>query len=58
MKHEIEFDDALNEAGWTLLEEIQKYQEVDGYLFNNLKGCLKAAIETYLNAKDNDNEHS
>lgn len=50
---EIEYDDALNEAGWTLLEEIQKYQQVDGHLFNNLKFCLKAAIEKYNEVKEN-----
>lgn len=49
----IEYDDALNEAGWTLLEEIQKYQQVDGHLFNNLKSFLKAAIEKYNEVKEN-----
>lgn len=44
----IDFDDALNDAGWTLLDKIGEYQHVDGPLFNNLKSCLKAAIETYL----------
>ncbi len=52
METKVDFDDALNFAGWVLLEEIQKYQEVDGHLFNNLKGCLKAAIEAYLNSKE------
>lgn len=52
MTIEIEYDDALNEAGYTLLEEIQKYQEVDGHLFNNLKSCLKAAIEKYNEVKE------
>lgn len=53
MINEIDYDDALNEAGWTLLEEIQKYQQVDGHLFNNLKSCLKAAIEKYNEVKEN-----
>ena len=47
-------DDALNDAAWTLLDEIGKFQKVEGHLFNNLKGCLKAAIETYLSVKTKD----
>ena len=47
----IAFDDALNDASWTLLDEIGKFQKVEGHLFNNLKSCLKAAIETYLTVK-------
>lgn len=47
-KVEIDYDDALNEAGWVLLDEIGKFQKVEGHLFNNMKGCLKAAIEKYL----------
>lgn len=39
---------ALNEASWKLLDKIQEYQQVDALLFNNLKGCLKEAIEVYL----------
>lgn len=39
----------LNNASWKLLEEIQKFQQVDAPLWNNLKGCLKQAIEVYLN---------
>ena len=43
--------DALNEAAWALLEEIQSVTQeaVSPKLFNNLKPCLKAAIEVYLN---------
>lgn len=48
-----DYDDALNSAGWTLLEEIQKHQEVDGPLFNNLKECLRQSLITYLNHKEN-----
>lgn len=44
----IKYDDALNNAAWTLLEGIQEYQEVEGHLFNNLKSVLKQAIEVYL----------
>lgn len=40
---------ALNEASWKLLDKIQEYQQVDALLFNNLKGCLKEAVEVYLN---------
>lgn len=40
--------DALNNAAWELLNKIQEYQQVEAPLFNNLKGCLKEAIEVYL----------
>lgn len=46
------YDDALNDAGWTLLEEIQKHQQVDGHLFNNLKECLRQSLITYFNYKE------
>jgi hypothetical protein len=48
----VEFDDALNKAGWELLERIYALDvEVPAILFNNLKGCLKSAIEVYLTEK-------
>lgn len=48
----VEFDDALNKAGWELLERIYSLNvEVPPILFNNLKGCLKSAIEVYLQEK-------
>lgn len=53
-KVEIEYDDALNQAGWELYEMISKFQHVEPRLFNNMKGCLKAAIETYLSVKSDD----
>jgi len=40
--------DALNNAAWKLLDKIQEHQQVEAPLFNNLKGCLKEAIEVYL----------
>jgi len=40
--------DELNNAAWVLLDKIQEHQQVDAPLFNNLKGCLKEAIEVYL----------
>lgn len=40
--------EGLNEAGWVLLREIQKYQHIEPKLWNNLKGCLKVAIEKYI----------
>ena len=43
--------DALNNAAWLLLERIGEYQEVNAYLFNNLKGCLKDSIELFLTEK-------
>jgi hypothetical protein len=45
---EIEFDNALNEAGWALSNELSKYGDINGNMFNNMKGCLKIAIEAYL----------
>lgn len=45
---QVEFDNKLNEAAWVLLDEIRKFQQVEPQLFNNLKGCLKVAIEKYL----------
>jgi len=45
--------DSLNDAAWELLDKISEYQEVNATLFNNLKSCLKAAIEVYLNHEDN-----
>lgn len=41
----------LNDASWVLLEQIEKYQQVDPPLFNNLKGYLKEAIEVFLTKK-------
>lgn len=38
---------ALNDASWAILHEIRKFQNVDGHLFNNLKGCLAVGINTY-----------
>lgn len=51
LKPVVEYDDALNEAGWVLLNELQKHGEVSTGLFNNLKGCLRVSIEAYLKAK-------
>jgi len=45
---EIEYDDALNNACWVLVEELQKHGKVSGKQFNNIKGCLKLTIEKYL----------
>jgi hypothetical protein len=54
---EIEFDDALNDAAWNLLDGVRKYQEPNAYLFNNLKVCLKEAIEEYLTALSQDGKY-
>lgn len=40
--------DALNNAAWLLLNKMQEYQEINAQLFNNLKPCLKEAIELFL----------
>ena len=49
--------DALNNAAWLLLERIREYQEVEPYLFNNLKGCLKDSIELFLTEKLEEKEN-
>lgn len=52
LKGKIEFDGALNEAGWALARELNKYGGVTGHMFNNLKSSLKVAIECYINEKE------
>lgn len=47
---EINYDNALNEAGWALIEEMRKFGEVNGNQFNHIKPSLKIAIEKYLNS--------
>jgi len=47
-KSDIEFDCALNAAGWALHSEISKHGEVSGHIFNNLKGASKVAIDCYI----------
>lgn len=52
MSIQVPFDDAMNKAGWELLGKIQDLGvDVPAVLFNNLKGCLKSAIEVYLTEK-------
>lgn len=47
MKTELH-QDALNDAGWKLLDELQKLMDVvPNRVFNNLKPALAAAIEVY-----------
>lgn len=48
----VEFDNALNEAGWAMIHELQKFGGVGGRMFNNMKPCLKVAIEKYLSESD------
>lgn len=48
----IEFDNALNEAGWALVRELNKYGDISGNMFNNLKPSLKIAIERYMSEKE------
>jgi hypothetical protein len=43
--------DALNKAAWLLHDRISQYQEINAPLFNNIKGCLKDAIELFLTEK-------
>lgn len=50
----VDYDDALNDAGWKLTEGLQKYGNLTGHQFNNVKGCLKEAIEVYLARKAKD----
>ena len=47
MKTELH-QDALNDAGWKLLDELQKLMDVvPNRVFNNLKPALAAAIDVY-----------
>lgn len=56
VKVSINYDNALNDAGWILINAIGRYQEVSPALFNNMKGCLKEAIEAYLEATIKENK--
>ena len=44
----VEFDGALNDAGWTFLEALPSY---DNNTFNFVKTALKAAIEKWISVK-------
>jgi len=48
----VKFDNALNEAGWVMINELQKHGEVNGSMFNAMKTCLSSAIGTYLLFKE------
>lgn len=56
MKDKVEYDDALNEAGWVMIERLQSYGPLNGPQFNNMKSCLKDAIEAYLDRKQKESE--
>jgi hypothetical protein len=45
----VKYDDALNEAGWKMIELLAKRGPVSGRQFNDMKTCLKEVIEIYLN---------
>lgn len=47
----IEYDNALNEAGWEMVTKLQELGPLTGEQFNNMKSCLKSAIEKYLSKK-------
>jgi hypothetical protein len=49
----LEFDDAMNEAGWVMLDNLRDLGvELTPEVFNGLKGKLKDAIEVYLTHKE------
>ena len=48
----VEFDNALNDAGLAMIDEMRKYGDFDWGVFNNIKPCLKVAIEKYLEEKE------
>jgi len=48
----VEFDNALNEAGWALVDELRKYGEVGGCIFNNIKPSIAVSIGVYLSEKE------
>jgi len=54
MSNKVEYDDALNDAGWVMTSQLHKYGPVNGAQFNAMKSCLKEAIETYLERKEKD----
>ena len=57
-EHDIEYDDALNAAGWAMVEALGSMNiEVSGKLFNNMKIALRPAIAAYLTTKEADNAH-
>ena len=47
----VEYDNALNEAGWEMVTKLQELGPLTGEQFNNMKSCLKSAIEKYLSKK-------
>lgn len=49
--NKVEFDNALNEAGWVMISELQEHGELNGGMFNAMKACLSVAIDTYLAEK-------
>lgn len=50
-KTEADYDDALNDAGWRLLELLQAEGPVVPRQFNAIKPILRTVIEGYLKAK-------
>ena len=50
---EVGYDEALNSAGWDMIIALKEYGPLTGHQFNNMKSCLKKAIETYLAIKFN-----
>lgn len=56
MSDKVEYDDALNDAGWVMIEKLQTYGPLNGHQFNHIKSCLKDAIEAYLHRKHKENE--
>lgn len=53
-KSDIEYDDALNLAAWSVLEYLSDrgVEVYDAALFNNLKTALKVGIDKYTDIKN------
>lgn len=47
----VPFDDALNEAGWKLHEELAKHGPIQAHVFNWCKPALREAIAVWLAAR-------
>lgn len=47
----VEYDNALNEAGWKMVEEMRLVDGLSAKHFNSIKPCLKSAIECWISHK-------
>lgn len=50
MSNKVEYDSALNDAGWVMIHRLQELGPLNGAQFNYMKSALREAIQTYLDA--------